>query len=602
MKNILKKSYLAISSELGIYSNLYKDIYFDKKHGIKETQHNFIKANNLASRFKNSDKFIISELGFGTGLSFLMTLKLWKETKKPNAKLIYISFESAPLTKIELNNVYKKVSGVKILFNQLIKKLPILYQSTHRIFFDSENVELILIYDDFNSLKNFKFKADAWFLDGFAPKKNKSAWNSKLFEQIYLSTKFQGTFSTFTSAGHVRRGLSNSGFSVSKVAGFGNKKESLIGIKKPPLSKINKVSSSKKYIGPVAIIGSGISGASLAYSLRKRNIECFLVDKSSKYASGASGNKLALQMPKLTLDNSPYGLLSLEAFTYSRNLAKNLNSIPPSDGLIVLPSRERDQVKYLKLLQNNWPLDLITNKVDNAKFLENINYVYMKSSGILDNKKFIKNLIKDVKFVTNFDVKKVINSKDQHKLLIDDKGNSLKAKTVIWANGYEMKHLSNNVPINSISGQVTYLKENKAYNNFKLNFSYGHHFSQAFGGYHQIGSSFNRNEDKNYKEIDQINNLNSIPDFLKKLIKDFKSETKYRVSIRASTKDRMPFFCSLETIINKNTKNEYLLGGMGSWGFVYAPLYAEFLIKSLLNEPLVINSNMERLLGVNRLL
>ena len=602
MKNILKKSYLAISSELGIYSNLYKDIYFDKKHGIKETQHNFIKANNLASRFKNSDKFIISELGFGTGLSFLMTLKLWKETKKPNAKLIYISFESAPLTKIELNNVYKKVSGVKILFNQLIKKLPILYQSTHRIFFDSENVELILIYDDFNSLKNFKFKADAWFLDGFAPKKNKSAWNSKLFEQIYLSTKFTGTFSTFTSAGHVRRGLSNSGFSVSKVAGFGNKKESLIGIKKPPLSKINKVSSSKKYIGPVAIIGSGISGASLAYSLRKRNIECFLVDKSSKYASGASGNKLALQMPKLTLDNSPYGLLSLEAFTYSRNLAKNLNSIPPSDGLIVLPSRERDQVKYLKLLQNNWPLDLITNKVDNAKFLENINYVYMKSSGILDNKKFIKNLIKDVKFVTNFDVKKVINTKDQLKLLIDDKGNSLKAKTVIWANGYEMKNLSNNVPINSISGQVTYLKENKAYNNFKLNFSYGHHFSQAFGGYHQIGSSFNRNEDKNYKEIDQINNLNSIPDFLKKLIKDFKSETKYRVSIRASTKDRMPFFCSLETIINKNTKNEYLLGGMGSWGFVYAPLYAEFLIKSLLNEPLVINSNMERLLGVNRLL
>ena len=602
MKNILKKSYLSISSELGIYSNLYKDIYFDKKHGIKETQHNFIKANNLASRFKNSDKFIISELGFGTGLSFLMTLKLWKETKKPNAKLIYISFESAPLTKIELNNVYKKVSGVKILFNQLIKKLPILYQSTHRIFFDSENVELILIYDDFNSLKNFKFKADAWFLDGFAPKKNKSAWNSKLFEQIYLSTKFQGTFSTFTSAGHVRRGLSNSGFSVSKVAGFGNKKESLIGKKKPPLSKINKVSSSKKYIGPVAIIGSGISGASLAYSLRKRNIECFLVDKSSKYASGASGNKLALQMPKLTLDNSPYGLLSLEAFTYSRNLAKNLNSIPPSDGLIVLPSRERDQVKYLKLLQNNWPLDLITNKVDNAKFLENINYVYMKSSGILDNKKFIKNLIKDVKFVTNFDVKKVINTKDQHKLLIDDKGNSLKAKTVIWANGYEMKYLSNNVPINSISGQVTYLKENKAYNNFKLNFSYGHHFSQAFGGYHQIGSSFNRNEDKNYKEIDQINNLNSIPEFLKKLIKDFKSETKYRVSIRASTKDRMPFFCSLETIINKNTKNEYLLGGMGSWGFVYAPLYAEFLIKSLLNEPLVINSNMERLLGVNRLL
>ena len=43
MKNILKKSDLLISSELGVYSNLYKDIYFDKHHGIKETQYNFIK-------------------------------------------------------------------------------------------------------------------------------------------------------------------------------------------------------------------------------------------------------------------------------------------------------------------------------------------------------------------------------------------------------------------------------------------------------------------------------------------------------------------------------------------------------------------------------
>ncbi len=602
MKNILKKSKLLISSELGVYSNLYKDIYFNKFNGIKETEQNFLKANNLALRFQKSDKFIIGELGFGTGLSFLLTLKLWKETKKPNAKLIYISFESAPLTKYELNHVYNIVRGLNKFSNQLIKKLPAIYQTTHRIFFESENVELILIYDEFISLKNLNFKADTWFLDGFAPTKNTTAWNSKLFDQIYLSTKFNGTFSTFTSAGHVRRGLSNSGFSVSKVVGFGNKKESLIGIKKHLSCKNNKVSSSKNCIGPVAIIGCGISGASLAYSLKKRNIECFVVDKSSKYASGASGNKLAIQMPKLTSDNSPYGLLSLEAFSYSRKLAKDLNSIPPSNGLIVLPSKERDKVKYSKLLQNNWPIDLITNKVDKDNFLGNLNYIYMKSSGVLDNKKFIKNLIKGIKFIPKFDVKKIINTKDQLKLLIDDKGNSLKAKTVIWANGYEMKNLGNNIPINSISGQVTYLRQNKVLSDLKLNFSYGHHFSQAFGGYHQIGSSFNRNEDKIYKEIDEINNLNSIPYFLKKIIQDFNIEKKYRVSVRGCTKDRMPFFCSLNSVLSKNTKNEYLLGGMGSWGFVYAPLYAEFLIKSLLSEPLVINSNLERLLGVNRLL
>ena len=122
MKNNLKKSKILISPELGIYSNLYKDIYFDKFNGIKETEYNFLKANNLASRFQKSDKFIIAELGFGTGLSFLLTLKLWKKTKKPNAKLIFISFESAPLTKIELKKVYKYVKGLKTLSSQLIKK------------------------------------------------------------------------------------------------------------------------------------------------------------------------------------------------------------------------------------------------------------------------------------------------------------------------------------------------------------------------------------------------------------------------------------------------------------------------------------------------
>ena len=58
MKNNLKKSELLISPELGIYSNLYKDIYFDKYHGIKETQHNLIKANNFSDSLKKTTVFV----------------------------------------------------------------------------------------------------------------------------------------------------------------------------------------------------------------------------------------------------------------------------------------------------------------------------------------------------------------------------------------------------------------------------------------------------------------------------------------------------------------------------------------------------------------
>ena len=601
MKNNLINPKFSISSKLGIYSKSYNDIYFDKLNGPQETEHVYLNTNNLTKKFKNKQKFVIAEIGFGTGLNFLLTWKLWKENRKTNGSLTYISFENAPLSKKDIERVYKKFKKLDGYSRFLLKNIPERCKSTHRIFIKADNINLILIYDDITSLINFNFKADTWFLDGFSPKKNPLVWTDKLFKQLYNFTNLDGSLSTFSVAGHIRRGLLKAGFKVSKVSGYGNKKEISYAIKKDLISSNQYKFSCEKKIGPVAIIGSGISGASLAYALRKRNIECFIIDKSYKLANGASGNKIALQMPKLTMDNSPYGQLSLEAFLFSRKIAKSLNAIPRSDGLVLIPSRDRDILKFKKLLENNWPLDLLNNNYDKLNFLKFINHIYMKSSGIVDNSKFIQNLIKDVEFISKFDVKK-ITSKDSFNIIIDKFGNRLKAKTVIWANGFEMTNLSQNLPINPISGQVTYLKANELSSNLKINFSYGHHLSQAFRGYHQIGASFNRNANTCFREIDQNANINSIPEFLRKNIFYNITESGHRVSVRASTKDRMPFFGDLSALTGKKSNNIYILGGMGAWGFVYAPFYAELLVTKIINDQLVINSKLEKLLTIERLL
>ena len=601
MKNKLINPKFSISSKLGIYSKFYNDIYFDKLNGPKETEHVYLNTNNLTKKFKNKQKFVIAEIGFGTGLNFLLTWKLWKENRKTNGSLTYISFENAPLSKKDIERVYKKFKNLDGYSRFLLKNIPERYKSTHRIFIKADNINLILIYDDITSLINFNFKADTWFLDGFSPKKNPLVWTDKLFKQLYNFTNLDGSLSTFSVAGNIRRGLLNAGFKVSKVSGYGKKKEISYAIKKIPISIKQHNFNCEKNIGPVAIIGSGISGASIAYALRIRNTECFIIDKSHKLGNGASGNKLALQMPKLTMDNSPYGLLSLEAFLFSRKIAKSLNAIPRSDGLVLIPSRDRDILKFKKLLENNWPLDLLNNNYDKLNFLKFINHIYMKSSGIVDNSKFIQNLIKDVEFISKFDVKK-ITSKDSFNIIIDKFGNRLKAKTVIWANGFEMTNLSQNLPINPISGQVTYLKANELSSNLKINFSYGHHFFQAFKGYHQIGASFNRNANTCFREIDQNANINSIPEFLRKNIFYNITESGHRVSVRASTKDRMPFFGDLSALTGKKSNNIYILGGMGAWGFVYAPFYAELLVTKIINDQLVINSKLEKLLTIERLL
>ena len=603
MKNSIQKSSILISSKKGVYSRWYDDIYFDKTDGVKEKEHVYLNANDLANRIKLSDKLCIAELGFGTGLNFILTWRLWKKNRKPNSSLTYISFEKAPLSKKEMTRVYKKFKELNDFSDQLIQKLTDNYKTNRTIYFKSENINLILIYDDFSLLTNFDFKADIWFLDGFAPSKNPEVWDNSYYKNIYNRTNLKGSLSTFTSSGLVRRGLALAGFSVTKVSGFGQKREMLKAIKIEPDIKLKVNLNYENTIGPVAIIGAGISGASLAYAFRKRNIECYIVEKSSNVASGASGNKLALQMPKMTADNSPYGLMSLEAFTFSRNLAKELKAAPRSDGLILLPSRDREIIKFKKLLESGWPNNLIQRYTDKINCFNIDNYIYMRSSGIVDNIKFIKRLIDGVKIFFNFNVTKIKSTKNNSKIIHNEQGNVLNAQTVIWANGYNITDICDKIPIEPVSGQVTFLKSNPQTSKLKLNFSYGQFFSQSFKGYHQIGSSFNRNTNVNFNQIDQNKNLSFIPEFLKqRIINSNVDLNEYRVSVRSSTKDRMPFFCNLNEIKQNKYENEYVLGGMGAWGFVYAPYYAELMVRELLNENPIINSKLDKLLRINRLL
>ena len=603
MKNSIQKSSILISSKKGVYSRWYDDIYFDKTDGVKEKEHVYLNANDLANRIKLSDKLCIAELGFGTGLNFILTWRLWKKNRKPNSSLTYISFEKAPLSKKEMTRVYKKFKELNDFSDQLIQKLTDNYKTNRTIYFKSENINLILIYDDFSLLTNFHFKADIWFLDGFAPSKNPEVWDNSYYKNVYNRTNLKGSLSTFTSSGLVRRGLALAGFSVTKVSGFGQKREMLKAIKIEPDIKLKVNLNYENTIGPVAIIGAGISGASLAYAFRKRNIECYIVEKSSNVASGASGNKLALQMPKMTADNSPYGLMSLEAFTFSRNLAKELKAAPRSDGLILLPSRDREIIKFKKLLESGWPNDLIQRYTDKINCFDIDNYIYMRSSGIVDNIKFIKRLIDGVKIFFNFNVTKIKSTKNNSKIIHNEQGNVLNAQTVIWANGYNITDICDKIPIEPVSGQVTFLKSNPQTSKLKLNFSYGQFFSQSYKGFHQIGSSFNRNTNVNFNQIDQNKNLSFIPEFLKqRIINSNVDLNEYRVSVRSSTKDRMPFFCNLNEIKQNKYENEYVLGGMGAWGFVYAPYYAELMVRELLNENPIINSKLDKLLRINRLL
>lgn len=210
------------------YSNIYDDIYFSEESGIDEKYHVFVEGNDLPAKFKDTQDFTVLELGFGTGLNFLLTLKLWQKTVAKDKKLYYVAIEKHPLSVEELD---KSLSNWPALAEQKDMLLGVYCNNRKSLNVTIENVSLTIIFADVkDTLYDLDIIADAVFLDGFSPDKNADMWTDEVFGQISRLTKNGGTIATYSCAGKIRRGLESAGFKVEKAKGFGRKRHMLKGI------------------------------------------------------------------------------------------------------------------------------------------------------------------------------------------------------------------------------------------------------------------------------------------------------------------------------------------------------------------------------------
>ncbi len=114
----------------------------------------------------------------------------------------------------------------------------------------------------------------------------------------------------------VRRGLEQAGFDITRHDGFGRKRHRITGILSSRLSGRGQTTLPSK----VNIIGAGIAGASLAMRWQG-GISMLRFWIASDPAQGASGDLAALQTPRLTVDPTDHGWLSLNAFGFARRSA-----------------------------------------------------------------------------------------------------------------------------------------------------------------------------------------------------------------------------------------------------------------------------------------
>ena len=199
-------------------STRFDDPYFSRNDGLAETRHVFLAGNALPARLQVG--FQIAELGFGTGLNLLALALL-----DPAQNIRFTSFEAFPLSAPEIARALDHFPEARAIADPFLEQW-----AAGKTRFDLANISVeIIIGDARDTLARWPNKADAWFLDGFSPAKNPELWSPEILTEVARHTAAQGTFATYTAAGHVRRALAEAGFSVERRAGHGQKRHMSVG-------------------------------------------------------------------------------------------------------------------------------------------------------------------------------------------------------------------------------------------------------------------------------------------------------------------------------------------------------------------------------------
>lgn len=312
----------------GIRSAVYGDIYYNPEHGRRETEYVFIHGNNLAQRFAalaDGANFTIGETGFGSGLNFIAAAAAFLAHAPRHAHLSYLSCEKHPI-RLETLKKLQQHWELPELRHNLYRHYPHNHQGWH-LLKPHPRISLLLLLDDANnSLPALHAQVDAWFLDGFAPAKNTSLWSPAVLQAIAANSTKHTTLATFTAARNVKDGLAAAGFSLQKTAGFGRKRDMLIGryTGLPRLPHWSDPPPPLPYGAKVAIIGAGLAGASTAAALHQAGFSVQLIHSANYPAASAVPAAIPYLQP--SIDNTPMRRYHLASWHHT---LRALAELPP---------------------------------------------------------------------------------------------------------------------------------------------------------------------------------------------------------------------------------------------------------------------------------
>jgi tRNA 5-methylaminomethyl-2-thiouridine biosynthesis bifunctional protein len=574
----------------GPRSERFDDIYFSAADGLAEARTVFLHGCGLPEAWAGRRRFVVGELGFGTGLNIAALLDLWRRTRPPEGRLNIFSVEAYPIAQAEAARALAAWPELSAVASPLLAAWPDARKGFHRLDLAPFDATLDLwIGEAGEGLDAWQGLADAWFLDGFAPARNPQMWRQEVLDRVCARTRPGGRLATFTVAGAVRRGLAQAGARVEKKPGFGAKRERLEAQmpQRPDTPAVHGPSASPR----VVIVGAGIAGAALARAFRREGTAVRVIDEGGPGA-GASGNVSALVTPRLDAGLGVAAMLHADAFAHAVRLyARETPQAIIDRGAVQLEQTPRDAARFAKLaawdgfapgaLSIQTP-SVLRERLGEAHPPGGLSYtdaLVIRPQAVLaawlaDTPVHLAQVARLTALATGW-------------RLLDPEGETIaEADVVILAGGPASRRLAPDGPASAlmaVRGQASWTSA-----------PYPLGGACAWGGYAiptaeggvLFGSSHVRNDwGVDARTADEDHNLSLLaqgrPALAQAITAGLAAEPlKARASLRAATPDHLPLAGRLGA-----AEGLYILAGLGARGFTLAPLLAEHIVAETLNAP-----------------
>ncbi|MCB0324292.1 MAG: bifunctional tRNA (5-methylaminomethyl-2-thiouridine)(34)-methyltransferase MnmD/FAD-dependent 5-carboxymethylaminomethyl-2-thiouridine(34) oxidoreductase MnmC, partial [Bdellovibrionales bacterium] len=588
-------------------SALFDDVYFSPEDGVAETLHVFLAGNGLPDRFRERERFVIGELGFGTGLNFLVAWHEWLKVRSAGAQLHFVSFERFPLRRDAIETALARWPELGSLVRELLAHYPPAVPGFHRLLFDGGRVALTLVFGDAREeLPELEAQVDAWFFDGFAPSKNPELWTAELCHAVARSSAPDATVATFSSARVVKDGLSGAGFSIERCPGYGRKREMLRGVKGGEGRKRTVPKSRPK----VAVIGGGIAGTQVAYAFARRGCNVVLVEQHAEPAQEASGNLGGIIMGYAARRASSLSRLQSAGFLFSLRQLQELRStgfdVPGARcGVLHLACNERVSRLVAALEEMEYPPEFLARKsAEEAGALAGVSLpceaLWYPEAGWVSPVEYCKALLAAAGCAVQYNQRvDALQHNGEKWSLSDEQGRGIDdAELVIVACAYHAKQfpMCKELPLRRLRGQVAHVRATEVTAQLRTVLCHDGYMLPAESGVHLVGATFDRAGTSTELISDQEQEL------LRKLkqgLPVFSGEPLEAVGGRAAFRTTTPDHLPLVGLLSGSVGLGVSLGH-GSRGLVTAGLASEILAAEALGEPQPVSAGLRRALSPQR--